>query len=150
MATRIAILVSPPHTNHGKFASRPPVRNAHIAILTDFRVNPLQAVRDRASDPVFASMLVASVFVGALFTRLSIFSRVAAKDKSTEPAVSTKPPAPVDMRTTPDSSFTNASAGQNSLSMPSPDESVVWLNLRFVFASCNVLYALSVYPPKFP
>ena len=43
-----------------------PVRNAQIAVLTDFSSNPLLAIRDRFADPVSFSVLLIAAFVGVV------------------------------------------------------------------------------------
>lgn len=80
--------------NHVNFVSHPikvftsarsrqhyhPVRNAHVAILTDFSSDPIRAVRDRMSDPVFAGLLFMSAFIGSIVTLLfSVVHRAGTK-----------------------------------------------------------------------
>lgn len=60
-----------------------PVRNAHVAILTDFSSDPVRAVRDRMSDPVFVALLFMSAFAGSMVTLLfSVVRRIGTKNKS--------------------------------------------------------------------
>lgn len=101
-----------------------PVRNAHIAVLTDFSSNPLAAIRDRTADPVFVAMLLAAALAGALLARVIsfIFSRrapSASRQLSSSALVSPRapipPPAPPDLLP--------------SMATPTPGENAVWLNM---------------------
>lgn len=60
-----------------------PVRNAHVVILNDFSSDPIRAVRDRMSDPVFVALLCLSAFIGSIVTLLfSVVHRIGTKNMS--------------------------------------------------------------------
>lgn len=112
---------------------RPPVRNAHIAILTDFTANPLRAMQDRASDPVFAAMLIISALCGALFTGV----RVGGSRKNTHMLTSE---TEVSMR---DFSNKNKADVGPSVGNSKSSEDISWLNSRCVSPLFFAVYSHS-------
>lgn len=122
--SRAVVPILPKVSSDGRdqMQTRPPVRNAHIAILTDFTANPLRAMQDRASDPVFAAMLVISALCGALFTGL----RVGDSQKKVREFVS-ESTASVGV-----SYSENKSVGDPSTSKSTVGGDITWLNIRCV------------------
>lgn len=117
------------------------MRNAHIAILTDFSSNPFLAIRDRAADPVFAAMLIASACFGATMARLLfLFNRSSASSVSIadgfQSVQSSVDEGEMEFMDEEDAAadvpYSVASGTSLSLASPSPAENAVWLNMRFV------------------
>lgn len=103
-----------------------PRPSAQVSILTDFSSNPLQAVSDRASDPLSAAMIFAAALFGAILASLSMlkYSLPPVKEKiDAELAYNVRYLSERRLRSTPPGQVGGAT----------PGESALWLNMRCVF-----------------
>lgn len=114
--------------------SPPPAKNVHVVILSNFAAHPMLAVRDRLSDPVFAVMLVVTA-VTAFLVALIVAPRRKVSQAAASSAHVTNSPQ---VSTRRGSTMGKTEVGESPrrsfppLAAPTPGESAIWLNMRFV------------------
>lgn len=118
--------------------SSTPTHNVHVVIFSNFATNPMLAIRDRLSDPVFVVILV----VTALF--VFVIARVTAPRAKTSPSFVSPVQDATSQISSNISTFGTNSTMQDShstgaagnsfppLAAPTPGESAIWLNMRSV------------------
>lgn len=125
--------------------SPPPTKNIHVVIFSNFSTNPILAIRDRLSDPIFAVMLAVTAVITFFITlviipRRKVSPAVASSAHSANSRVSSNTPS-ITPRSTPRNVGSKESS-QNCfppLAAPTPGESAIWLNMRSVIHNSLIL-----------
>lgn len=104
------------------------VRNAHIAVLTDFSSNPVLAIRDRAADPLSAVLIAFAAVFGGLLAKITGRKRhedtFGASEFSSVSSSETDNGAETEVG--------NAGSPIPASSRATSGENAIWLNMRCV------------------